>query len=533
MKNYPLLSLTFACMLLVTASCKMKPQPPEAMKLPGNENSIKAYAKTENEYSEKWLNQFGSLRKKLQAELANRDYTVTAVQKVFTDTALTTGGLWKIFVNGGKDVHALSTGARNAADRIIYTETDPEFHVSLRYSYSKSYIFIESTSGQSSEVRLLPVASKSPDPVLIQERKQNVFYNADHFGGNNIWILSNENAPMRCILIAPAASPGPAKWRAAVRENDSVLIDAYAVINLQYLVLVQKKHRSTSIEITNLYPDNKGFGIENKINFPEPEGQISDLFYEQKEDKLVFRYSSIITPPSCYTYGIHTMHMGIRWKKQIKNYVQDDYKAEIIWIRTKEHGRMPVSLISKRDPERKDGTSPLVLFVESTKPWEQDDNFRPYLLSLLNRGFYIARIHVSSGVSSDSETTGLVTAAVTTLIGRRFTAPGMITIAGKGVGASMAWNAAREHPLWVRTLVLDAPAFSKPAANPLVSNIFLISGPIVTDKGLESLTLASELRKIMKPENTLLVVTGSKQIQDPEKNASLITFILESYGIKK
>jgi len=534
MKNHQLLPLTFACMMLVMASCKMKPHPPEAMKLPGNENSAMDYSKAENEYARKWLDRFSSLRNTIQTELISREYTLPPEQTGSNDSVLTAGKPWNIVVRNGKEVHAHSGGNEKAEDRIIYTENDPEFKVSLRISSSKDFIFIKSTSDQSSEVRILPFSCKSLKPVLIQERKPGIFYKADHFGGNNLWILSNDNAPMCCLLIAPVKAPGSAHWKAAVRENDSVFIDNFTLIDLQDLILIQRKHLNTSIELTSISPDKgKAASIENVINFPEPEGLISDLSYNRADDKLVFRYSSIITPPTCYTYGIHSMHLGIRWKKQIKNYVPDDYKAELIWAVGKNNSRIPVSLIRKRALDLQDGTNPLVLFIESGKFNEQKNDFNPELLSLTDRGFYIARVHVSTAAFTEPACLDMIAEVVSALIEKKYTSPGLITIAGKESGALIAFNTALEHPAWVRVLVLEAPVFSCSSGSSEVPYIYLDACTYNPDNGFKGLSLAAALRKITKPGNTLLVNTRMEQSPDRGIKAGLITFILSSYGINK
>ncbi|MCX6282163.1 MAG: hypothetical protein NTU51_09385 [Bacteroidetes bacterium] len=531
MKSSKILTLAMACMLMAMYACNTNPHPPSAMKLPGNENSARAYAKAENDYSHQWLDRFSKLSSTINEEIISRAYTFPYQQTVGNDSVLEAGETWSLIVRNHKEVHAVSIA--KAEDHIIYTENDPAFNVGLRCSSSKDFIFIESKSAETSEVRLLPFSCKSLKPVLISERNQGIVYQAEHFGGGNLWILSNEKAPMRCIFIAPVASPAPSGWRAAVRENDSVFIDNYTVINLKYMVLVQRKHLSTSIEITNLYQDNNESGIVNKINFPEPEGQVSELAYDKNEDKLIFNYSSIITPPTCYTYGIHSMHMGIRWKKQVKNYVQDDYKAEIIWARDKYNKRIPVSIISKRDYERKENPCPVLLFVESGKPCAQDDNFNPMVLSLLNRGFYIARVHLSQDGSDPQSGREKVTAATAALIEKKITAAGLIAVIANGDEGLQAWDAVVEHSSWFRALLLGNPVFSPLPAMIPVPWMYVIADTNRPGKGFKTLTLVSSIRQNLKPGSTLLVSSGSTSGQNPEPGAKLITFILESFGIKK
>ncbi|MEI7491030.1 MAG: hypothetical protein WCK92_06520 [Bacteroidota bacterium] len=532
MRNYPLLLLAFICIVLITASCKMKPRPPEAMKLPGNGDSIKAYIKAENEYSEKWLDHYDVLKNAISAELAGRRQSTEAPQSRANDSIFESPD-WKILVMNRNEVRLQPTGKNKQAGRVIYTEPDRAFRVSLRTSASLNFIFIESISESSSEARLIPASLKSLKPLLLQERKKGVFYRADHFGGNNIWILSNENAPRRCLIIAPVSSPGSEGWKAAVKENDSVFIDSYEVIDEKFLAIVQRKHLGTSIEITSLYQEVKGPVIENKINFPEPEGQISDFSYSEKDDKLVFTYSSIITPPTCYTYGIHSMHMGIRWKKQIKLYDQDNYKASVITAVGNKGERVPVSLISKRDEEPLTRPKPLLLLIMPGEPWEYGKGFSPYLISLLDRGVALACVHVPLNNPSGEEGSQIINAAASALIGKQITSAGLITLVARDPAAIPVVRSACDHPEWFRALTLESPR----AANiSCLRDIPFVC--IYTDQNQLTGTerqpaTVSEMRKLTKEGNTLLLISGDRRVKEENMMAGLLTFILAANGINK
>ena len=384
----------------------------------------------------------------------------------------------------------------------------------------------------SAEIRVFPFSCKNLKPLLMQERKPGVIYSAEHFGGNNIWILSNDNAPMRTLLVAPDRDPVSSRWKAAVKENDSLFLANFTIIDLKYLVLVQRRNLSTSIQITGIFEKNdKEAPVENVINFPEPEGRITGLVYDNKEDKLVFIYSSIITPPTCYTYGIHSMHLGIRWKKQLKNYVQDDYKAEVVWSGGKDKARVPVSVLRKREIEKPESAGPLLLFIDAQSLECRESCFSPELLSLLNRGFCIARIHLPAPGLKIAEASDMVVKAISTLAEKKLAQTGMVILWGKGSDALIAIGSFNEQPGWIRTMVLDTPAYEENIASKPASDTYIIIDPQDQDKGLSALKLGSEIRKHLKSENTLLI--KNKSVQDQDFKPGLITFILTSNGIQK
>ena len=529
MKNRYLTLTLVSAILFFLLSCRHSPPPPAGMT--GNENA-EAYLAAENEYAGKWLADHNSLLNKIKKEVDEHALSLPKESVSLNDSVLEAAAPWKILVKNGKEVHAISNTGGKSIDRIIYTEPDPALKVSLKASDSKTYIFIISCSGTSSEIRVLPFSCKNLKPLLMQERKPGVIYSAEHFGGNNIWILSNDNAPRHTLLIAPDRNPVSSTWKAAVKENDSVFIAGFTLIDLKYLVLVQRRNLSTSIQITGIFEKNdKDAPIENVINFPEPEGRITGLMYDSKEDKLVFIYSSIITPPTCYTYGIHSMHLGIRWKKQLKNYVQDDYKAEVVWASGKDNLRVPVSVLRKREIENPESARPLLLFIDSENRECMESCFTPELLSLLNRGFCIARIHLPAAGLKIAEASDMVAKAISALSEKKLAQTGMITLLGKGSDALIAIGAFNLHPAWIRTLVLCSPAYNENIVTTPTPDTYIVIEPEDQDKGLPGLKLGSEIRKHLKPENTLLM--KNKSVQDQDFTPGLITFILISNGIQK
>jgi hypothetical protein len=515
--------------LFFLLSCRHSPPPPAGMT--GNEHA-EAYLAAENEYEGLWMADHSSLLNKIKKELDEHALALPKGRGPVNDSVLEAAVPWKILVKNAKEVHAISNAGGKSIDHIIYTETDPAFKVSLKASDSKTYIFIISCSGKSSEIRVLPFSCNNLKPLLMQERKPGVIYSAEHFGGNNTWILSNDNAPRRTLLIAPDMNPVSSRWKAAVKENDSLFIDNYKLIDLKYLVLVQRRNLSTSIQITGIYEKNdKEAPIENVINFPEPEGRITGLTYDSKEDKLVFIYSSIITPPTCYTYGIHSMHLGIRWKKQLKDYVQDDYKAEVVWASGNDNLKVPVSVLLKREIEKPESDRPLLLFIDSENRECRESCFTPELLSLLNRGFCIARVHLPATGLKIAEASDMVAKTISALAEKKLAQTGMITLLGKGNDALIAIGAINKNPVWMKTLVLCSPAYEENIVTTPAPDTYIFIDPEDQDKGLPGLKMGSEIRKRLKPENTMLM--KNKSVQDQDFTPGLITFILISNGIQK
>jgi hypothetical protein len=312
-----------------------------------------------------------------------------------------------------------------------------------------------------------------------------------------------------------------------------VLIDDHSVIDQKYLVLVQRKHLMTSVEITGLYSDNKNEpSLENKINFPEPEGHISDLYYDSKDDKIVFRYTSLITPPTCYAYGLHSMHLGIRWKKQIRNYIQDDYKVQTIQAVGKDHSKFPLSLIRKRNPESGNDKKFILLYIDQLTSAGENYRFSTAILSLLDRGLTIACLHLPENLPGETGASDLITSAINALIEGKHATPGMVSVAACKQAARAAWYAITANPSWYMALVLDSPAFPEIPGALNVPMIYLLTDTLMSD-AYHSLSLAASIRKMPGKGNIFLLGSRNDSSWPPEKDARFVTFILASYRINQ
>ena len=423
-------------MLALLIACKFQPHHPEAISPPLNEQSMREYIRSEYDYTEKWLSQYNTLRTIIREELTARSFKLPPSANQKPDTAIMEGGLWKVYIKDGKEIHAQSGGKAKTDYRLV-------------------------SSG-----------------------------------------------------------------------SDSVFIEDFLVVNLQCLVIVLSNNLSTSIEITDIFTDKKS-GAENKINFPEPEGRITDLSYDKENDRLEFVYSSCVTPPTCYAYGIHSMRLGILWKSKIQSFAREDYKAQILFMTGLNGRKIPVSVVRKIDEVKPDKPAPMAVFTDCLKHGSPASNFNPALLCLLNRGFTIVRLHIPDGDTSFHNGNDLISDVVSSLIQKGIASPGLITLAGAGPAATMAYFCAKIHPAWFKTLVLENPP-SLPLQEIPGIPFCLINSEYNNTASENIITgFVKEYRKKEKSENILLINKGKNINKDRAYMGDIITFILVSNEIDK
>src|SRR5438067_7831604 len=133
--------------------------------------------------------------------------------------------------------HKLGTYA--AYDQEIYSEKDSTYGVFLSSSRDNRYIFINSGSTTTSEVRYLDGNNPVARPVLIQQRVRDLLYSPVDVVGNALYIRTNLAAKNFKVVSAPIASPSKENWNDFIPHKPKALLQRIEI--LKNYVVVQRK----------------------------------------------------------------------------------------------------------------------------------------------------------------------------------------------------------------------------------------------------------------------------------------------------
>lgn len=285
-------------------------------------------------------------------------------------------------------------GTDPKTDKNLYTENDSTFEVSLSVSKDNRYIFINSESTNTSEVRFLDAANPDDAPVMIQPRTNNLEYSVDHFEGNVFHIRTNDKAENFKLVTAPVSSPGIAHWTDVIPYDNSAYLER-AVVLKDYFLVQSKVNGLTEIKVINRKNDSA-----YKVDFGE-EAFVANMYMatdDYSSDSIRYSYASLTTPSSDYLYNLVT-----RQKQLLKQQVvaggfdASNYETKRIWAKATDGTMVPISLVYKKDQFKKDGTNPLLLYAYGSYGINTDPYFNRSVISLLDRGFVYAIAHVRGG----------------------------------------------------------------------------------------------------------------------------------------
>ena len=500
-----------------------------------NDSALQIYILLENEYAEKYSGLHGELLKKLSLEMAMRADPLlisdALPRKKNTKEVQTGDGKFKLSVNDRRQVIAHFEKNGKEEHQPVYEETTPGFGVYVGLSKSQRYFFIISNDGHSSETRVLPADLSNLKPFLIQPWEKGIRYTVEHFGSDIFWILTNNNAPNRKLMQAMVSHPEEKFWISVAPNRDSIYLEDFSLLDERYLVLLERQNPGVGIRLYD-----RDHNDEGAIYFKEPDGALQVSDYDPERGKILLRYTSLLSPVTIYEYDIKTGRLGIRKKTGIKNYSKSDYSSERLWARSSDGFKILITLVYKNGLGKTDGSNPLLLSVNTGESSSDDPlKFNAAFISLLDRGFYIAKVYVRQENASDDYLQG-----IDFLLRQKITSKGLITGIGSGEGALLLGNVMNQHPEIFKVILLDkvegktgSPGFPYDNIKEQAYPAIMITA--LTDSGLQSsgpYKLAAKLRA-SNTGDRLLLIRSSKTGGTNDHSPFFCTFILNEYEVNK
>jgi len=285
-------------------------------------------------------------------------------------------------------------GTDPSGDKTIYTENDSTYEVYLTSSNDNHYIFINTETTNSSEVRYLDATRPDASPVIIQPRTANLEYSADYFEGNVFHIRTNNEAANFKYVETPIASPGVNNWKDVIPHNAAAYLQDVAVLK-DYFVVQSKVNGLTEIRIVNR-KDNSSYTVD----FGE-EAYVANMYTatdDYSSDSIRYSYSSLTTPSSDFMYTLSSKQKQLLKQQRVGGgFDATKYETKRIWAKATDGTRVPISLVYKKDGFKKDGTNPLLLYAYGSYGSNVDPYFNRSVISLLDRGFVYAIAHIRGG----------------------------------------------------------------------------------------------------------------------------------------
>lgn len=282
--------------------------------------------------------------------------------------------------------HTIGTPASH--DKLIYEEKDDTYYVSLHKTTSKHYVVIHLASATTSEVRLLDAEMADAEPFVFLPRRKDHEYSLDHYQ-HRFYLRSNRNG--KNFGLYRTRMRDEQQWEELIPPRDNIMLEGFTLFT-DWLVVEERQRGLTSLRQINR-KTREVIGIA----FDDP-AYVTWIAYnpEPETARLRYGYSSMTTPDTLFELDMDTGERRVLKQTEVPGFDAANYRSEHLWITARDGVEVPVSLVYHRKHFQK-GNNPLLVYGYGSYGASIDADFSFSRLSLLDRGFVYAIVHVRGG----------------------------------------------------------------------------------------------------------------------------------------
>ncbi|MGH9588182.1 MAG: S9 family peptidase [Acidobacteriaceae bacterium] len=287
-------------------------------------------------------------------------------------------------------------GRPHSEDPLLYEEIDERFNIGAGRTRDGEYLLLESSSHTTSEERFLRAATPEGQWELIEPRRDNIEYYADHRNGL-FYIRVNDTGRNFRFVTAPVSATSSANWTEILPHRPDVMLEEVDLF-ASFYVAVERRAGLPHLRVAHFGVEGSASPKSEEIAFPEPvytsHPHTNRIF---DTTKYRYGYQSLVTPGSVFEYDIATGES--RLLKQIEvpgNFDKNLYASERLFSKAADGVEVPVSLVYRKDKFQR-SKNPLFVYGYGSYGYSLPIAFSSNRLSLLDRGFVLAYAHIRGG----------------------------------------------------------------------------------------------------------------------------------------
>jgi oligopeptidase B len=291
---------------------------------------------------------------------------------------------------------------------LVYEEKDERFNIGAGRTRDDKYIILESSSHTTTEEQFLPADEPRGTWRLIEPRREEIEYYADHRNGR-LYIRTNDTGRSFRLVTAPVETPGQEQWTELIAQRDEAMLEEVELF-AEHAVVWERREGLQHVRAAPFVGAGPEMGAGQEIEFPEPVYSITahaNRVYETGTYR--YAYQSLVTPASVFEYDVATGESKLLKQVEVPGgFDREQYASERIFATAADGVKVPVSLVWRKDkvtpasklagdPEHWAGTNPLWVYGYGAYGYSLPLGFSSPRLSLLDRGFVLAYAHVRGG----------------------------------------------------------------------------------------------------------------------------------------
>ncbi|KAI2509322.1 Prolyl oligopeptidase [Fragilaria crotonensis] len=373
------------------------------------------------------------------------------------------------------------------SDELLFEEPDDLYWVGISKSRDGRYLFIETSSKETSEHHYLDLDDPTAKLECVAKKRSKVLYEVEHRLGY-WWIATNVGqTPNLRLMKAPAKPNSEADWEDVTLANSAEKlfdgsyercldgVDAFKT----HVVAQGREGGIPRVWILSIGDDDEVTGME-MLRFEEEAHDVGlEGHYEFETDSIVVSYDSMITPPSSLEISLaDSSTRRVLKTKAVPGYDKDIYACERTTVLARDGvTEIPVSMVYRKDLMEKHLASgdPVHTHLYGYGSYGacMEADFAATRLTLLNRGIVFVIAHVRGGAEMGrqwyEEPNGakylckkntfndFVDVARWLIDDRKMTSPGMLSCEGRSAGGLLIGASINQAPELFKMAVLGVP----------------------------------------------------------------------------
>jgi oligopeptidase B len=346
----------------------------------------------------------------------------------------------------------------------IYEEKDERFNIYVWKSRDRKYLFVESGSHTTSEIRYFPADQPRAAMKVIAAREPDREYYVDHREGT-FWIRTNDKGRNFRLVTAPASDPGRQNWTEVVPHRDDVML-ANALLFKDFYVLYEREGGLPHLRITDFKS-----GQSHRVTFPEEAYHVTPSNNREFDTKTFrFNYQSPISSSSIYDYDPATRERKLL--KQVAvlgGFDPSRYRVELTQATASDGVKVPIWMVYRKDLMKKDGSNPALLYAYGSYGASMAATFNSNIFSLVDRGVTYGMAYIRGGgelgkkwhdqgrMMSKRNTFTDFIAAADHLVNARYTSKDHLAINGASAGGLLMGAVTNMRPDLFKVVITQVP----------------------------------------------------------------------------
>jgi oligopeptidase B len=277
------------------------------------------------------------------------------------------------------------------ADPLLFDEKDERFDLEVSRSQDREVLFAESHSKTSSEVRWVRADHPDGKLAVVLPREPDHEYEVEH-RGQRFYVRTNCGGRNFRLVTTKVGDASREHWKEIVPHRPAVMLEGVEVFK-GFTVLHEREGGLQRLRLL----DDKDREILASVPFPEKVSSIRRADNAEWDPPAYrARYESPITPVSIYDYDVKKKTLTLKKRDVVKGYDPARYEVERTEATASDGVKVPVTLVRRRDVERK-GPSPALLYAYGSYGISVPLGFSGGRVSLLDRGLVFALAHIRGG----------------------------------------------------------------------------------------------------------------------------------------